>query len=62
MASEGVQVGVVLDPARLKLVTGMREQTLQQIESLLYLAQASVDAGGIVLSKNIVRVDGQRSR
>ena len=62
MAPEWVKIGIVLDPSMLQLVTGVGEQTFQQIESLLDVAQERINAGDIVLRPNIVRVDRQGSR
>ena len=61
MASERIEVGIVLDP-RLSFVIGVRKQTFEQIESRFYFAHERVDTGNIILSKNVVRVDGQCSR
>jgi hypothetical protein len=60
MVSEGIEVRVVLDP-RLGFVIGVREQALQQIESRFYVAQEGVNAGDVILSEDIVRIDRQRS-
>ena len=60
MASEGVEVRVVLDPG-FSLVIGEREPTFQQIEGRVYIAQSAVAARDIILSHRIVRVDGQCS-
>ena len=50
MTSEGVQVGVVLDPPTPQLVTGVGKQSLQQIERLIYVAELGINAGDIVLN------------
>ena len=39
VVAQGVEVGVVLDPSRFKLVTRVWEHTFQQIESPVYVAK-----------------------
>ena len=38
MVSQGIKIGVVLDPSVFQLVTRVRKDTFQQIESPLYIA------------------------
>ena len=38
MVSQGIKIGVVLDPSVFQLVTRVRKHTFQQIESPLYVA------------------------
>jgi len=61
MFSEWIEIRVMPDPSRFKLVTRVGKHTFQHIESPLYITQVRINAGRIVLSPNIVRVDRQRS-
>src|SRR2546423_10405018 len=45
-----------------QLVTGVRNQAIQQIESLVYVAQNRIVTGNVILGEDIVRIDGQGSR
>ena len=62
MAPKGVKVRIVFNPTMLQLVTGVGEQTLQQIEGPVDVAERGINAGDIVLRPNIVRICRQRSR
>ena len=62
MVSEWIKIRVVFDPSVLQLVTGVGEQTFQQIERPLDIAQERINTGDIVLRQDIIRIDGQGSR
>src|SRR3982751_2618621 len=50
----------MFDP-RSGLVISVRKKAFEQIERLIYLSHHGVEAGDIILSQNIVRIDCQRS-
>ena len=45
MVAQGVKIGVMFDPSMFQLVTRVREDTLQHIQSPIYVAQARINAG-----------------
>src|SRR5712671_917503 len=62
MVAQGVKIGVMLDPSMFQLLTGFGEQTIQQIERPLDVAQEKINTGDIVLRQDIIRINRQRSR